>query len=243
MRIPVMVLITLLPLGGCDIFLEDEGGEGMPCWGPDDCQKGLTCEEDHLCHKPPDQTPFGEKCQLEVQGSCKGEFAECVCFGGPDCFCTRRCSNAHECDNIPGNGSVIRCTLIDTLGLEGFCADWQWTSSYGNLCVPGDMECDNGLCATFPVNGLHVCTTGCGACPEAYSCEPAVEPSQGVCGLAHWFGFWHGCMNDSECNNQYPSFSICKNDQNCTKPCTGDAECPFMSHCDNTPSGHCVPDM
>jgi hypothetical protein len=74
-------------------------------------------------------------------------------------------------------------------------------------------------------------------------CQPAVEPAEGVCGIPHWFGFWHGCSSDLQCENQYPSFQICKDNKNCTKPCAAQGDCPYMTHCDNTPSGHCVPDM
>lgn len=244
MRIQAMVLVALLPLGGCDIFLDDEGGEGMPCSEPNDCQKGFVCATDHLCHKTSEETAFGTECQPGIPDACKGDFGVCACFPG-HCYCTRPCGDPHACDGIGIVGSSARCTLMDPLGLEGLCADWQWTGGYGNWCIPGDTECENELlCVTFPVDGLHVCTTTCGGgCPTEYACEPAVDPAEGVCGIGHWFGFWHNCGSNIECENQYPSFTVCRNNQNCTRLCDSPEQCPPMSHCDNPPSGHCVPDI
>jgi hypothetical protein len=243
MRLPALLLTAILPLCACDIFIEDWGGEGAPCFGPADCQKGFICEG-NICHKPPDQTPFGTKCQPQVQDSCKGEFVECVCFPGTNCYCTRPCGNAHDCDDIQIGGSSARCTLMDPLAMAGVCADWQWTGSYGNLCIQGSFECDNGQCVIFQAGGTGVCTTTCPpACPEEYTCEPAANPQEPFCGLACWFGFWHGCTSDSVCATDFPSYPICRNNQNCTRECDSNIDCPHMSHCVNPPTGNCVPDL
>lgn len=243
MRLPALILITVFPLCGCDIFLDDVGGDGMPCYEQNDCQKGFICDQ-NLCHKPLDQTPFATECQPAVQESCKGEFGECVCFPGMNCYCTRPCNGAHECDYIDIGGSSARCTLMDPKSLQGICADWQWTSSYGNLCIPGDIECDNGLCATFPGGDLHVCTTLCTVgCPAEYACQPAVQPTEGVCGIEHWFGFWRDCVSSADCDAQFPEYTNCWNDQKCSKFCGTDEDCPFGAYCDNPGTGNCIPDM
>ena len=243
MRFLAIVMITLLSLCGCDIFIEDWGGEGAPCYDQADCQKGMICEQ-HICRKAPDESEFGMKCQPGVQGSCKGQFGECLCFMDGNCYCTRPCSGAHGCDDIQIVGSSARCTLLNPLSLEGVCADWQWTGSYGNLCNHGDIECDNGQCVSFPVVGLNVCSTVCPPdCPEGYVCELGADPEEPTCGYAHWFGFWHACVDNSDCEVMYPAYPICKNGENCTNPCAVQGDCPPGAYCDNTPAGECVPDM
>ena len=117
MRLPALLLIAVFSLCGCDIFIEDWGGEGAPCYGPEDCQKGFMCDE-HICHKVAEQTSFGKVCQPAVQESCKGEFGACACFPGNTCYCTRPCSAAHECDDIKIGGSSARCTLMNPLSPE-----------------------------------------------------------------------------------------------------------------------------
>jgi hypothetical protein len=243
MKLPALLLIMVFSLCGCDIFIEDPGGEGMPCAGPEDCQKGMMCDE-HICRKALDESEFDKKCQPDIQGSCKGEFGVCACFPGKDCVCTRPCDNAHDCDNIQIGGSSARCTLIDPITTHGVCADWQWTSSYGNLCIPGDIECDNGVCAAFLGGDLHACTTLCTVgCPADYICGTVPEPAEDVCGIPHWFGFWQACMSSADCDGRFPLFPTCWNDQNCSKFCGSDPDCPPGTYCDNPGSGNCLPDM
>ena len=243
MKLPAILLSAILPVCGCEIFLDDWGAEGAPCGGQEDCQEGMMCDE-HICRKVADESEFGQNCQPEIQGSCKGEFGACACFPGTKCYCTRPCNAAHACDDIEIVGSSVRCTLMDPLDLAGVCADWQWTSSYGNLCIPGDIECDNGLCATFPGDELHVCTTLCTAgCPADHICGTAPEPANDVCGIPHWFGFWRDCGSSAECDGWFPLYTTCWNDQKCSKFCTADQDCPPGTHCDNPGTGNCIPDM
>jgi hypothetical protein len=243
MRLPTLLLVVLLPLCGCDIFLEDWGVEGAPCGELNDCQKGMICDQ-HICRKSPDQVEFGEKCNPmdpPPNGHCGGEFGQCVCFPDHNCYCTRPCDGPHNCDDL---SSGARCTLVDPFIYAGFCAHPQWTEGYGTMCNHGDVGCITGICADFPVDGLQLCSVECiqGSCPEGLMCLTAAEPPVEVCGFPLWFGFWHECTNNTNCD-VFPLFKQCFNNSNCTTACAGAQDCPATTRCEPHTGGECVPDV
>ena len=242
MKLPAIVLIALLPLGGCDIFLEDPGGEGMPCYEDNDCQKGLACDADHLCHKTPDGD-FGKFCNPDNPGDCGGVFNDCICFLDNNCHCTRTCGDPEDCDDLPLGQGGARCTLTDRLDLKPFCALPEWSNGFGNLCNGTNRGCYNVACTHFEAYVHSVCSFNCTQCPAGTICAVPEGMEPETCGFSGWFGFWHTCGNNTECDTRFPMFPICRGNQNCTARCEHSGECPPAAHCVNYPGGDCVPDM
>lgn len=227
---------------GCDIFVSDWGSVGQACLTEGDCQEGLFCNDYNHCT----QYGFGKPCV--DRADCAGNIGweECLCTDdleyGIQCRCTKECHEhvgTEGCDEEqPGTRWCALANIPeDTVKM---CMSLSWSSGIGAYCP--DNDCPGGLqCMAFHRVGFETCTASCADvdCPEGMHCgELGPGGGTNVCGYPPWFGYFAECLDDNECQTNYPQYPYCHETQQlgwrCTHTCGHPDECPDGSTCEPT---------
>ncbi len=236
MRPPAILLLALLPFCGCEIFLENLGGEGAPCDTTEDCRHGLTCDlDENRCVEP---LIFGRECQ-SPQDCGDVVFGDCIFFPKEGkSFCTRHCGDAADCGELGA-----RCAFTDPIILEAFCAHPSWTQDeFGCMCNDAGVGCTSGPCVEFVgFSGKQICGKNCPDCPPGAECGMASQAYPEMCGYPTWFGFGAPCSIDSNCSDQFPMYPVCHEASSCTRTCSNMEPCSGGLECKPAGSGVCVP--
>jgi len=269
-RPPVILLLSLFFLFGCDVLLPSDWGKTpYPCRENDDCASGYYCEAnaaaDRICIpedmpgcqgdsdcaeeldlasaycasgtcEPWHETGFGDACSNAADCNSGLGIDQCVRFLEDDDnrYCTRACTEIGNCSNLDGDA---QCMATGTINTPRACGRPAFTWGTGAECPGGNTDCDfDTVCVTFPFRDWQpvpefVCAQPCEDdwdCPSILECGEV--GSVKVCGHPDWFGFYHECTLDSDCERADTRYAICS-DGRCSRSCERDTDCPFNAYC------------